>query len=148
MTQIADPVVDYEASMWIDDYTLAPQVKADFGALVWYLSYRHDVPLPNPAQDLYLFDGAKTAIESQITAADIRRRLVDVPVIAELDDTVLDHLAAHASVEQYQRGETIIAQGERRDLFLLHMVARSSCCTPPMPTTSACSTSSPVRSSG
>ena len=120
VTQIADPVVDYEASMWIDDYTAAPQVKADFGALVWYLTYRHDVPLPNPAQDLYLFDGAKTAIESQVTAADVRRRLVEVPVFAELDDTVLDHVAAHASLDRYQQGETIVAQGERRDLFLLH----------------------------
>ena len=118
--QIADPVVDYEASMWIEDYAAAPQVKADFGALVWYLSYRHDVPLPNPAQDLYLFDGAKTAIESQVTSADVRRRLVDVPLTAELDDDTLDHLAASASISQYQRGETIIAEGEQRDLLLLH----------------------------
>ncbi len=118
--QIADPVVDYEASMWIDDYTLAPQVRADFGALVWYLSYRHGVPLPNPAQDLYLFDGAKTAIESQTTAADLRRRLADVPIIAELDDAVLDHLATHASIGQYQRGETITDRSDRRDLLLLH----------------------------
>ncbi len=119
VTQIADPVVDYQASMWIDDYTLAPRVKADFGALVWYLSYRHDVPLPNPAQDLYLFDGAKTAIESEITAADVRRRLVDMPIVAELDGEVLDHLAAHASIHQYRRGETIVTQGARNDLLLL-----------------------------
>jgi small-conductance mechanosensitive channel len=97
VTQIADPVVDYEASMWIEDYTIAPQVKADFGALVWYLSYRHDVPLPNPAQDLYLFDGAKTAIESQITSADIRRRLVDAPMTGDLDDDTLDQLASRRS---------------------------------------------------
>lgn len=120
VTQIADPVVDYETSMWIEDYTLAPQVKADFGALVWYLSYRHDVPLPNPAQDLYLFDGTKTAIESQITAADVRRRLVDIPMMTELDDRVLDHLAAHGSIDQYRRGETIVAQGDRRELQFLH----------------------------
>jgi small-conductance mechanosensitive channel/CRP-like cAMP-binding protein len=120
VTQIADPVVDYEASMWIEDYTVAPQVRADFGALVWYLSYRHDVPLPNPAQDLYLFDGAKTAIESQITSADVRRRLVGVPMMTELDDDTLDHLAAAASIGQYQRGETIIIEGEQNDLLLLH----------------------------
>lgn len=119
VTQIADPVVDYQASMWIEDYTLAPQVKADFGALVWYLSYRHDVPLPNPAQDLYLFDGAKTAIESQVTAADVRRQLVDMPILAQLDDAVLDLVAANASIDQYRRGETIVTRGERRDLLLL-----------------------------
>ncbi len=119
VSQIADPVVDYITYMWIDDFSIEPRVKADFGALVWYLSYRHGVPLPNPAQDLYLFDGAKTAIESQLTTADLRRRLVAAPVAAELDDDVLDHLAANATVDQYQQGETIVSQGERRDLFLL-----------------------------
>ncbi len=120
VTQIADPVVDYQTYMWVDDYTIAPQVKADFAALVWYLSYRHDVPLPNPAQDLYLFDGARTAIESQVTSADIRRRILDAPLAEHLDDAILDQLAAAASVGQYQRGETIIAEGEQRNLLLLH----------------------------
>jgi small-conductance mechanosensitive channel/CRP-like cAMP-binding protein len=120
VTLIADPVVDYEASMWIDDFSIAPGVKADFNSLVWYLSYRHNVPLPNPAQDLYLFDGAKTAIESQTTLADIRRRIVDTPLLNELGDDVLDQLAAAASIGQFERGETIIVEGEQHDLFLLH----------------------------
>jgi CRP-like cAMP-binding protein len=119
VTQIADPVVDYQASMWIEDYAIAPQVKADFGALVWYLSYRHDVPLPNPAQDLYLFDGAKTAIESTLTSADIRRRLLEGPMFAELGDDALDQLAASSSLGQYQQGETIIVEGTQRNLMLL-----------------------------
>jgi small-conductance mechanosensitive channel/CRP-like cAMP-binding protein len=120
VTQIADPVVDYEASMWIDDFALAPQVKADFGALVWYLSYRHDVPLPNPAQDLYLFDGAKTAIESQITMTDVRRRVIEAPLMRDLDDEVIDELSATASVDQYRRGETIVPKGGQGGLSLLH----------------------------
>ncbi len=119
VTQIADPVVDYEAYLWIDDYAIAPRVRADFGALVWYLSYRHDVPLPNPAQDLYLFDGAKTAIESQITAADVRRRISDAPLMADLDEAVLGQLASAASVDQYQLGETIVSAGAQRELWLL-----------------------------
>ncbi len=120
VTQIADPVVDYEAKMWIEDYAIAPRVKADFGALVWYLSYRHGVPLPNPAQDLYLFDGTQAAIESQITAADLRRRLTDIPLLTEMDDEVLDRIAAAASLDQYQRGERIIVEGAQRNLLLLH----------------------------
>jgi len=119
VTQIADPVVDYEASMWIDDFALAPRVKADFGALVWYLSYRHGVPLPNPAQDVYVFDGAKTAIEGQITDADLRRYIVESRLMVELDDDVLDRLAAGARLAQYQGGETIVAEGGRHDLLLL-----------------------------
>jgi small-conductance mechanosensitive channel/CRP-like cAMP-binding protein len=120
VTLIADPVVDYEASMWIDDYSQAPQVKADFAALVWYMTYRHDVPLPNPAQDLYLFDGAKVAIESQVTTADIRRRIVEMPLVAGLDDDALDKLAAVATIGQYQQGETIIEEGTQNDLFFMH----------------------------
>jgi small-conductance mechanosensitive channel/CRP-like cAMP-binding protein len=119
VTQIADPVVDYQALMWIEDYTIAPQVKADFGALVWYMSYRHDVPLPNPAQDLYLFDGAKTAIESQITSADVRKRIANAPLTTDLGDDVLDKLAATSSVGRYRRGETIIVEGAQNDLFVL-----------------------------
>ena len=61
VTNIADPVVDYQAFMWVDDFAIVPRVRADFASLVWYLSYRHGVPLPNPAQDLYLFDGVQTA---------------------------------------------------------------------------------------
>jgi CRP-like cAMP-binding protein len=106
--------------MWIDDFALAPQVKADFGALVWYLSYRHDVPLPNPAQDLYLFDGAKTAIESQITMTDVRRRVIEAPLMRDLDDEVIDELSATASVDQYRRGETIVPKGGQGGLSLLH----------------------------
>jgi CRP-like cAMP-binding protein len=120
VTQIADPVVDYETSMWIEDYSLAPQVEADFGALVWYLSYRHDVPLPNPAQDVYFFDGAKAAIESRVTAAEVRQRIADIPLVAALDDDALDKLAAVASINQYRSGETIIEEGTQRDLLLMH----------------------------
>ena len=120
VTQIADPVVDYETSMWIEDYSLAPQVEADFGALVWYLSYRHDVPLPNPAQDVYFFDGAKAAIESRVTAAEVRQRIADIPLVAALDNDALDKLAAVASINQYRSGETIIEEGTQRDLLLMH----------------------------
>jgi small-conductance mechanosensitive channel len=57
VTQIDDPLMGYEVHMWIDDYAIAPSVATDFGTLVWYQSHRHGVPLPSPAQDLYLYDG-------------------------------------------------------------------------------------------
>ena len=120
ITQIADPVVDYLTYMWVDDYTITPRAKADFSALVWYLSYRHGVPLPNPAQDLYLFDGAKTAIESETTPSELRRRLLDSPLLQQLDDDVLDRLANGAVLGAYQKGETIVTEGAQQDLMLLH----------------------------
>ncbi len=119
VVQIADPVVDYQTYMWIDDYAIAPRVKADFGSLVWYLSYRHGVPLPNPAQDLYLFDGAKTALDGRITSADLRQHILQSPLLEELDDEVLDVLANAGSIGSYQQGE-IIAQGAQQGLMLLH----------------------------
>jgi signal-transduction protein with cAMP-binding, CBS, and nucleotidyltransferase domain len=86
---------------------------------VWYLSYRHGVPLPNPAQDLYLFDGASTALASQTSSADVRRALVGVPLFAETSDDVLDTLAAASSIERFQQGEVVIAADAAGDLCLL-----------------------------
>jgi small-conductance mechanosensitive channel len=119
VTNIADPVVDYQAFMWVDDYAIVPRVRADFASLVWYLSYRHGVPLPNPAQDLYLFDGVQTAIASQVTPADVRRALLDAPLLAEAPDEVLDRLAAGSSIATYEAGEVIVGSGGERDVFVL-----------------------------
>lgn len=119
VTNIADPVVDYVAYMWIDDYSITPRVRADFAALVWYLSYRHGVPLPNPAQDLYLFDGANSALEASTSSADVRRALMGASLFAEASDEVLDSLAAASSIERYQQGEVVIDSAATSDLFLL-----------------------------
>lgn len=119
VTNIADPVVDYQAYMWIDDFSITPRVRADFSALVWYLSYRHGVPLPNPAQDLYLFDGAQAAISSQVSSADVRQALLEAPLFAEVTEDVLDRLAAASSIDTFQQGEVVIGAGDLRDLFVL-----------------------------
>lgn len=119
VTNIADPIVDYQTYMWVDDYSIVPRVMADFGSLVWYLSYRHDVPLPNPAQDLYLFDGVQAAIAGQVSSADVRRALLDSPLLAELTDDVVDRLAAASSMHTYQEGETIIVGHRQNDLYVL-----------------------------
>jgi signal-transduction protein with cAMP-binding, CBS, and nucleotidyltransferase domain len=55
-----------------------------------------------------------------VTTADIRRRIVDVPLVAGLDEDALDHLASVASIGQYRRGETIIEEGTQHDLLLMH----------------------------
>ncbi len=119
ITNIADPIVDYQAYMWIEDFAVEPQVRADFSSLVWYLSYRHGVPLPNPAQDLYLFDGAATALASQVSSADVRRALLGAPLLAEVSDDVLDKIAAASTIDTYQAGEVIIAPGVANGLHIL-----------------------------
>ena len=119
VTNIADPVVDYQAFMWVDDFAIVPRVRADFASLVWYLSYRHGVPLPNPAQDLYLYDGVQTKLAAQVTPADVRRALLDAPLLAEIPDEVLDRLAGASSIAAYQAGEVIVGPDAGNDVFVL-----------------------------
>ena len=64
--QTDDPLMGYEAQMWIEDYTNAPRVKSDFGALIWYQSHRMDVPLPSPAFDLYHHDPIQEAADAEL----------------------------------------------------------------------------------
>ena len=73
VVQIDDPLMGYEVHLWIDDFAIEPRVKSDFGSLVWYQSNRHGVPLPSPAQDLYLYDGVAAGEAGVPTLADIRQ---------------------------------------------------------------------------
>jgi small-conductance mechanosensitive channel len=117
---ISDPQMGYQVLLWIDDYAAAPRIKADFGALVWYQSHRHRVPLPNPAQDLYLYDGERTALAARPDRAEILRRLRRSPVLAELGDEHLDRLAAAATPARFARGEVMLGPGTTdRDLYVL-----------------------------
>jgi small-conductance mechanosensitive channel/CRP-like cAMP-binding protein len=130
VTNIADPVVDYQTFMWVEDYSITPRVRADFASLVWYLSYRHGVPLPNPAQDLYLFDGTRTAIEAQVSPADVRHALLRSPLMSEVADDVLDEVAAASTIETYQQGEVlVVSDADELDVLVdgsARLVLRSS----------------------
>lgn len=119
VTNIADPIVDYQTYLWIDDYAAVTRVQADFRSLVWYLSYRHGVPLPNPAQDLYVFDGARSALDAIRTPAEIRHSLESAPLFAEAPADLLDRLAASASIASYREGETIVVETRQHDVFVL-----------------------------
>lgn len=119
VTQIDDPLMGYDVHMWVDDYAIAPRVKSDFGALVWYQSHRHDVPLPSPAQDLFLHDGA-TAGAARPTEAEIRRSLQQSPLLASLEDEDLDRLSHAARSDRYAVGERITDSADgNRDLVVI-----------------------------
>ena len=107
VTQIDDPLMGYSVQMWIDDYSIAPRVQSDFGALVWYHSHRFDVPLPSPAQDLYLWDGPATAAEGVPDHAALLRAVRTSPLIADLPDDEVDGLASGAKLVGFSKGETI-----------------------------------------
>lgn len=121
VVQVDDPLMGYEVDLWIDDFRLAPRVASDFGALVWYASHRHDVPLPSPAFDLYVYDGVATTQAARPDRADVRRRVLSSPLLAQLDDADVDQLLEAATPERFARGETILTgpRAARGDLHVL-----------------------------
>lgn len=120
VTQVDDPLMGYVVHLWIDDYAVAPRVKSDFGSLVWYHSHRHGVPLPSPAQDLYLYDGAKAGQADVVEADELIRRLRRSPVLDQLGDEELAELGGSAQVRRYARGEVIVGEEAENDLRVLH----------------------------
>ncbi len=120
VVQIDDPLMGYEVHMWVDDYAAGPKAKADFGALVWYQSHRHNVPLPSPAQDLFLHDAATTPGDREFTIADIRGMLQASPLLAELPDADIDRLAVAARPARFAAGERVAdSRSPSRDLLVL-----------------------------
>jgi small-conductance mechanosensitive channel len=108
VVEVDDPLMTYDVQMWIDDYAIVPRVKSDFGSLVWYQSHRHGVPLPSPAQDLYLHDAAAVAEAAKPKPADARRGLQQSPLLAVLDEADIDRLAAAARPARYAAGELML----------------------------------------
>lgn len=108
VVQIDDPLMGYEVHMWVDDYAIVPRVKSDFGALVWYQSNRHNVPLPSPAQDLFLWDGVQTSAAGEPTLAEVRQLLQQAPILGGLDDGDIDRLAKASSLARYAVGEYLL----------------------------------------
>ena len=122
--QVDDPLMGYEVHLWIDDYTIAPQVTSDFGSLVWYHSHRRGVPLPSPAQDLYLWDGVRTAESGRRDHGSVLAGLRGSPLLDQLDDDQLDQLAGATTPGRFSRGETILAPDSQELIVLEEGTAR------------------------
>ncbi len=119
VVNVDDPLMGYVVHLWIDDYTRAPAITSDFGSLVWYHSHRRNVPLPSPAQDLYLHDGAAAAAADRPVRAEVLAQLRQSALLDQLDDEAVDALADVALPRRYARGEVIVAADADPDLFLL-----------------------------
>ena len=135
VVQIDDPLMGYEVQMWIDDYAIAPRVKSDFGSLVWYQSHRHGVPLPSPAQDLYLYDGVAAGEADVPTLPEVRELLRGSPILSSLRDDDLDVVAHNSQVVRFAVGELmldsrvpsrdllVVAEGRAKLIFTDHAAA-------------------------
>ena len=113
VVQIDDPLMGYEADLWIDDFAIAPRVFSEFGSLVWYHSNRMGVPLPSPAYDLFHHDPIREAGDAEIgpeELADALRATAYFSVLAEDD---IRELGRNAVQVRYRRGEVIVPEGER-----------------------------------
>jgi small-conductance mechanosensitive channel len=106
---IDDPLMGYDVQMWIDDYKDSPQVKSDFGALVWYQSNRMGVPLPSPAYDLYHHDPLQEAADAEMTNDEIVARLGLSSEFASVDRVALVDLAENVKPVRFRAGELIAA---------------------------------------
>ncbi len=120
VTTIDDPLMGYDVHMWVEDYAIVPRVKGDFGALVWYQSHRHNVPLPSPAQDLFLHDPVAEAEAAKPTLAELRSDVTTSPLLAQLPDADLDRLAQAARRARYRAGELVLDSGsDARDVMVV-----------------------------
>ncbi len=119
VVQVDDPLMGYEVHLWIDDYERAPKVASDFGSLVWYQSHRHDVPLPSPAYDLYVYDGIQAGEAGRPNRAEIRRRLRRSPLLDQLGEDDVERLAAASRAARFAAGEVILVGTQNRDLYVV-----------------------------
>ena len=108
VVQVDDPLMGYDVQLWVDDYAIVPRVKSDFASLVWYQSHRHDVPLPSPAQDLFLWDGVANAEAARPKEDDTRRALLGATLLASLPEEELDLLVRAGRQERFAVGEVLL----------------------------------------
>ena len=120
VVQTDDPLMTYDVDMWVSDYAIAPQVKSDFGSLVWYQSERQGVPLPSPAQDLFLHDPVAEAAAAAPDPAVIREQLRRSSLLALLSGDEIARLAAATRPARFAVGELMVdGSTARRDLMVI-----------------------------
>ena len=123
VTQIDDPLMGYQVHMWIEDYAIEPRVKTDFGSLVWYQSHRHGVPLPSPAQDLYLYDGVAAGESSVPTPAELEAVIRRSQLLVALADDDIGRLARASRLDRFSIGEVMAdSVAPSQDLMLLSLI--------------------------
>lgn len=120
VTVIDDPLMGYDCLLWVDDYEIVPRVRSDFSALVWYQSHRHGVPLPSPAQDIFVHDAAAEAKAAEPTLQQVRSALAVSPLLERLPDDDLDRVANRARLVRYRAGELLFdSASEERDVLVV-----------------------------
>ncbi len=120
VVQTDDPLMTYEVDLWVSDFSIEPQVKSDFGSLVWYQSERQGVPLPSPAHDLFLHDVTAEAVARTDEPAAMEAALRRSALLAMLDDDEIERLVQASRRVRFAAGELMIdGTAGRRDLMVI-----------------------------
>lgn len=112
IVSIDDPLMGYDVHLWIDDFARVPEVRSAFGSLVWYHSHRMGVPLPSPAQDLYLWDGQRVQDAARRDRGSVLGGLASSPLLSQLPAEELDRLADATEAVRFSAGERICSTGD------------------------------------
>ena len=118
VVQTDDPLMGYEVQVWVSDYSIVPRVKSDLASLIWYQSERQGVPLPSPAQDLFLHQAADPAPAPG--PSELRAGLAQSPLFSMLDHDEIDLLVGASRQVRYSAGELMTStMSDDRDLLLI-----------------------------
>lgn len=108
LLEVGDPEMAYEIRAWIDDRSKMPRVRSALTVSVWYWCQRTGLPMPNPAQDVLLWDGPSVVAARRLPVDELRARIADSPLLGALPGADLDLLAASTTPQLFAPAETIV----------------------------------------
>lgn len=110
VANFGDSSINYRVRVCIDDYRRVSQIKSELYSKIWYAFRREQVEIPFPVRTIYHKQEEKALTEDAI-ASSIR----GIDFLDPLKEDQLKTVAAHAKIELFGAGETIVRQGEHGD---------------------------------
>lgn len=105
-----DSSINYRVRVCVDDYQKVSPIKSDLYSKIWYAFRREQVEIPFPVRTIYYKQEENVLTEDGI-ASSIR----GIDFLKPLKEDQLKTVAAHAKIELFGAGETIVRQGEHGD---------------------------------
>jgi len=121
-TSYDDFAVNYRIRYWISDYSQLREIQDGVMTRLWYGLERAGMTIPFPIRDVNLRTVPEDAAQraAALRLERITRVLRPLPLLAPLDDTQLEQLAAGASLKRYAASEALMYEGESgNSLFVL-----------------------------
>jgi small-conductance mechanosensitive channel/CRP-like cAMP-binding protein len=114
-----DSAVLYEIKYFMRDFSQRDRIDAAIRRAVWYALRRNEIAIPFPVRAFHPYMPTEAAEE--ISAAEVRKHLRDVAILAPLPDDAHETIAAATRIHRYGKGETILRRGASgSSMFVLH----------------------------